>query len=141
MRIGDYSTNKEQTVRILLDVDGEECFIEVYGITSRKYSEAYAWFKRACSEKMMSGAELITTEEVAGEQIAKRSDDYDRLQTILFAHLIADWGFEDELNLSNATSLLTNNPHLCTKIDEETSMMAYAEATAKKPQSKPLEEK
>lgn len=135
MRIGDYSTNKEQTVRIALDVDGEDCFIEVFGITSRKYAEAYAWFKRACSEKMMAGEELITSTNVMGEEVVERSESYEKLQTILFAHLIADWGFVDELNLLNATTLLTNNPYLCTKIDEETSMMAYAEATAKKPQS------
>ena len=135
MRIGDYSTNKEQTVRIALDVDGEDCFIEVFGITSRKYAEAYAWFKRACSEKMMAGEELITSTNVMGEEVVERSESYEKLQTILFAHLIADWGFADELNLLNATTLLTNNPYLCTKIDEETSMMAYAEATAKKPQS------
>lgn len=135
MRISDYKTNKEQTVRIHLDVGGEDCFIEVYGISSRKYAEAYAWFKRACSEKMMGGEELISTTEVMGESVANRSESYEKLQTILFAHLVSDWGFDDELTLASATALLTENPHLCTRIDEETSMLAYAEATAKKPQS------
>lgn len=124
----------ESTQRIPLSVDGEDCYIEVCSINSRRYAAGMSWFKRASAEKAMSGIELIKTESVLGEEIPIQSEEYKRLESILMAHLVVDWGFDDELTLNSAAEFLMMRPDIKTAIDEASSMMAYAEATAKKPQ-------
>lgn len=134
MLIEDYASTKDQTVRIPLEVNGEDGFIEVCGISSRRYADAMAWFKRTCSQKLMAGVDLFSAESVMGEEILTHTEEYEKLNAILFAHLVVAWSFDSELNLDNAAKLLVAHPKLCTAIDEQTSMMSFAEQTAKKPQ-------
>lgn len=124
----------QSTQRIPLRVDGESCYIEVCSVNSRQYAAGMSWFKRASAEKAMTGVQLIKTELVMGQEIPVQSEEYKQLESILMAHLIVDWGFDDELTLASAAEFLSARPDIKTAIDDASSMMAYAENSAKKPQ-------
>ena len=134
MKISDYSARESLTQRVTFEVNGEPYYIEVRSTSSREYANGMAWFKRTAAHRAHSGKELIKVVEVAGEQIEEKTDEYLKLEAILFAHLVADWGFEDDLTLDSAANLIINNPDLRELIDDTTSAIAYAETTAKKPQ-------
>ena len=136
MRISDLQEKPISSQRIPFDANGESCYIEVTSTSTKRYANGVAWFKRACAEKINAGVELMTTESAAGEEIAIKSDDFLRLEAILFAHVVVDWGFDDDLTLDSVANLIINFPEIRESIDEATSMLAYAEMTAKKPQAK-----
>lgn len=140
MRISDASNRPEVTQRVTFDVDGEPCFIEVRSTSSREYSNGLAWFKRVAAQRAHAGVDLIRVVNVAGEEVEQKTEEYQRLEAILFAHLIADWGFDDELTLDSAAKLVIANSDIRELIDETTSLIAYAEKTAKKPQQRTQEQ-
>ena len=136
MRISDLQEKPISSQRIPFDANGESCYIEVTSTSTKRYANGVAWFKRACAEKINAGIELMTTESAAGEEIAIKSDEYLKLEAILFAHVVVDWGLDDDVTLDSAASLIIRYPVIRELIDEATSMLAYAEMTAKKPQAK-----
>lgn len=139
MKISDIKS-KSETLRIELDVNGEACFISVARIGSRQYAKSYAWLKSAYAAKIEDGVALIVKEIVCGEEITTRTDEYERLEKIMFAQLITGWGFDDELTLDNAANLLINNPDIAAAIDEEISQAEYKDLVAKKSQLNPPKE-
>ena len=136
MRISDLQEKPISSQRIPFDANGESCYIEVTSTSTKRYSNGVAWFKRACAEKINAGIELMATESAAGEEIAIKSEEYLKLEAILFAHVVVDWGLDDDVTLDSAASLIIRYPEIRDLIDEATSMLAYAEMTAKKPQAK-----
>jgi len=137
MNIQDFCKNSEQTVKVMLSVDDEDCFIEVFGVRSSKYSDAVSWFKRACGQKVAAGETLITKTEVMGEVVTIKSDTYKKLAAIQVAQIVSSWGFIEELTVESAADLLIRSPSLMDAIDDKITLMAYEDAEAKKQQAKP----
>lgn len=135
MRIDEYQSTKEDTVRIDLDVGGSDGFISVYTFKSSEWARGTAWFNRAFSNKIAEGVSLFDSAEVLGEKVATPTKEYQKITAIRMAHLIESWSFDDEPTLDNAAKLLIAHDHIVMAIDERLSHLMAKESEAKKPQS------
>ena len=131
MKISDF-LKSTITDKVNLIAGGEECWIEVTSTNTDKFAKAKNQFDQAMSAQIISGKELLTEKVVLGQTITEKSDDYEKLLSILMSAVIVDWSFEDELNLESAAIFLYNNPAVKNKVDEVSAILSKEEFDIKK---------
>ena len=98
MKLTDF-IKTSTTERIQLIAGSEECWIDVRSTNSEEFAKAKNQFDQAISSILLTGKELVVEKIVLGQTITEKTDDYEKLMSILIASLIVDWSFEDEMNL------------------------------------------
>lgn len=134
MKLTDFAKSTI-TQRLTLVAGGDECWIEVRSTNSDEFATAKSQFEQAFSKQIIAGKELVSTKIVLGQEITEKSDDYEKLLSVMIASLITEWSFEDDLNLESAAQFLYNNQSVRNQVDEVASTLSRGEAKAKKPQS------
>jgi hypothetical protein len=132
MKLTDF-VKSTTTARMELAVGDETAWLDIRSTNSDEFAAAKGQFEQAFSSLLLAGKTLITKKVILGQEISERSDDYEKLLSIMLASLISEWSFEDELNAESAAQFLYNNRSVRTKVDEAATKLSAGEEAKKKP--------